>query len=362
LILIRVKPLRNPAPWRQRIGETLKNGSEACNHCDERRGYYASPFVALDISILLIEENDADASVLRDTLVQQGVSSSVMRLTCPSDGKTHLGTAAQSRDAGHPLPSAVILGIGLEARVAFDFIRWIRRHPELNSLVVIALGELGHLREVQDAYASGANAYFVKGPDCGALLRTLQSAFRHEPGGGQIRDTHPAFRDSTDLYQARHAAQNSSMAIPAPLLLVDDDDAHTKQFALGLENLRVHNPLRRVSGADEAIDYLEGAGKFSNREENPFPIILFLDIHLADSHRLLAWLEGHPTARPAGIVALTSSHDMRPVIQAYHLGVHSFLKEPPKLEEFRDALAAVATTELRPENGGYLIYPRRSAA
>jgi response regulator of citrate/malate metabolism len=76
---------------------------------------------------------------------------------------------------------------------------------------------------------------------------------------------------------------------------------------------------------------------------------------------LLAWIEGHPQSRPAGIIALTSSHDMRPVIQAYHLGVHSFLKEPPKLEELRNALTGVPNTELWQEDGGYWIRPREKA-
>jgi hypothetical protein len=66
-------------------------------------------------------------------------------------------------------------------------------------------------------------------------------------------------------------------------------------------------------------------------------------------------MEGHPENRPAAIIALTSSHDMRPVIQAYHLGVHSFLKEPPKLEEMRNALSAIPKTEFCSEDGGYWL-------
>jgi response regulator of citrate/malate metabolism len=89
--------------------------------------------------------------------------------------------------------------------------------------------------------------------------------------------------------------------------------------------------------------------------------VVFLDIRLADSHKLLAWIEGHPASRPAGIIALTSSHDMRPVIQAYHLGVHSFLKEPAKLEELRNALTAIPNIELVQEEGGYWICPRQVA-
>jgi hypothetical protein len=39
------------------------------------------------------------------------------------------------------------------------------------------------------------------------------------------------------------------------------------------------------------------------------------------------------------------------VIQAYHLGVHSFLKEPPKLEELRNALSAIPKTQFCEKEG-----------
>jgi two-component system response regulator len=319
--------------------------------------------VALDNPILLIEENEADARLLGESLSRLGLCANVHRVSCPSDAKTRLQAATMAAGGANALPAAVIVGLGLEARVGFEFVRWVRRHPELTQLVVIALGDRGHLREVQEAYSSGANAYFVKGPDCAALIRTLQSAFKSDAVSPIPRnDTHPAFRNPTDLYAGGRRVEATGMADRAPLLLVDDDDAHTKQFVQSLESLRVRNPLRRVGGADEAIEYLAGTGAFADRSEHPFPIVLFLDIRLADSHKLLAWMEGHPALRPAGIIALTSSHDMRPVIQAYHLGVHSFLKEPPKLEELRNALTAAPNTELIQDESGHWIRLRKPAA
>ena len=317
---------------------------------------YPVSSVSLQNPILLIEENEADARFLSENLSRLGLAATVQRVICPSDAKTSLQLTTLAAGALNPAPAAVIVGLGIEARVGFEFVRWVRRHPELSKLVIIALGEQGQLREVQEAYASGANAYFVKGPDCAALIRTLQSAFgqdlRVTP---QTEATHPAFRNSTDLYATSRRVEGSVMAEKAPLLLVDDDDAHTKQFLQSLETLRVRNALHRVGSAEDAIRYLAAVDEFADREKHPFPIVLFLDIRLPDSHKLLAWMEGHPALRPAGIIALTSSHDMRPVIQAYHLGVHSFLKEPPKMEELRNALTAAPNTELAHDESGHWI-------
>jgi CheY-like chemotaxis protein len=308
--------------------------------------------------IILIEENEADARALQASLVSQGIDHPICRMACPSEAKTYL-EAATDGGGKNQLPAAVILSLGLEARVGFDFVRWVRRQSALNGLIIITLGDLRRLRDVQDAYASGANAFFVKSPDAGALIRTLQSAFGPSPAPQPAASlTHPAFRDSTDLYGSRRSLENTRMGDRSPVLLVDDSEAHTKQFAQSLDVLRIRNGFQRVSSADEAIAYLAGSGIFADRATYGFPIVLFLDIRMADSHKLLAWLEGHPEARPSGIIALTTSHDMRPVIQAYHLGVHSFLKEPIKLEEMRNALQAIPKAELRAEADGNWIRAR----
>lgn len=302
-----------------------------------------------EIEILLVEENPHDAEAAKEGLRQHGIHQRVMVLFSTADAQKYLNEHASE------LPSALIVGLSLEPREGYELIRWIRRDPGRHSLVVIALGSIGRMREVQEAYGAGANAYFIKGSDHAAMARTLNSVLSTSDAASRSvaksADTHPAFRSSPHLYEAGARAENRGMANPAPVLLVDESDAHAKVFAQGLDNLKLRNPLRRVKGIEEAICYLAGKPPFEDREASPFPIALFVEIRLAESHRLLAWLEAHPESRPPGLIALTSSHDMRPVIQAYHLGVHSFLKEPTKLEELRNALSAIPKTQFCEKDG-----------
>jgi AmiR/NasT family two-component response regulator len=145
------------------------------------------------------------------------------------------------------------------------------------------------------------------------------------------------------------------MANPAPLLLADSAERDAQHFAHSLELARLRNALTRVSDVDEAINYLAGIGSFKDRDEYPFPIVLFVKIRVPETHRLLAWLEANPGAKPAGIVALTSSEDSRPVIQAYHLGVQAFLREPVRSDDLRMALEAIPRTRLGTDQTGYWI-------
>jgi DNA-binding NarL/FixJ family response regulator len=298
--------------------------------------------------LLLIEENPHDAAEVMEGLRAHGIQQAVKHLHSVADAQKFFQSNSSC------LPPAAIVSLGMEPRHGYELIRWIRRDPGHHTLVLIALGTLGRMREVQEAYAAGANAYFIKGSDYAAIARTLRSvlaAREAERLSAESLATHPAFRSSPHLYEARGHADNRGMANPAPLLLVEENEGHAKIFAQTIEALKSRNPLRRVKSVDEAISYLAGKAPFEDRAANRFPIALFVDIRLAESHRLLAWLEAHPESKPAGLIALTSSHDMRPVIQAYHLGVHSFLKEPPKLEELRNALSAIPRTQFCEKEG-----------
>lgn len=297
---------------------------------------------------MLVEENVHDAEEALGGLRAHGIQEQVKTLPSIDDAREFFETNPAA------LPTAAIIALGPESHEGYDLIRWIRRDPGRHSLVIIALGTLGRMREVQEAYAAGANAYFIKGSDYAAMARTLRSvlsAREAERVSAENEATHPAFRSSPHLYEPNGHAENSGMANAAPVLLVDENEGHVKIFAQSLDTLKLRNPLRRAHGVDEAIAYLAGKAPFEDRAAHAFPVALFVDIRMPESHRLLAWLEAHPESKPAGLIALTSSHDMRPVIQAYHLGVQSFLKEPPKLEELRNALSAIPRTQLCEKDG-----------
>src|SRR5690349_11934306 len=108
--------------------------------------------------ILLIEENDFDARRFREVLATEGIEFPVRVFSCPSDAKASFIGAPEKK--GNPaLPLAIVVSLGLEPRVGFDFVRWLRGQPEMNEAIVIAVGQSGRMREVQESYAAGVNAY-----------------------------------------------------------------------------------------------------------------------------------------------------------------------------------------------------------
>lgn len=130
----------------------------------------------------------------------------------------------------------------------------------------------------------------------------------------------------------------------ALFLLVDDnrDDALLIQRAF--IKAKVLNALQVVNSGQEAIAYLSGTGKYSNRAEFPLPSLLLLDLNMPgmDGFELLRWLRQQPTLRTLRVVVLTSSDDMRDVNAAYKLGANSFLIKPADLDRFVEISQALS--------------------
>jgi len=126
------------------------------------------------------------------------------------------------------------------------------------------------------------------------------------------------------------------MSEQALFLLVEDNEDHVALVRRAFAKSNVVNPLQVVPSGEEAIAYLEGTGKFSNRAEFPLPSLILLDLKLTgmDGFEVLRWIRQQPTLRTIRVVVLTSSNAIRDVNQAYQLGANSFLVKPVDFEDF----------------------------
>ena len=132
------------------------------------------------------------------------------------------------------------------------------------------------------------------------------------------------------------------MAELAMILLVEDREDDIILIQSALRKGRVKNPIHVVRDGDEALAYLKGEGKFSNRVEFPLPTLVLLDLKLPrlDGFEVLKWIRSRPGLKTMRIIVLTSSEQIRDVNRAYEMGANSFLVKPLDFEQF------VATGEL----------------
>jgi CheY-like chemotaxis protein len=123
----------------------------------------------------------------------------------------------------------------------------------------------------------------------------------------------------------------------AIILLAEDREEDIILVQRAFKQAYINNPLYVVRNGEEAIDYLSGVGKYSNREEYPVPDLLLLDLKMprVDGFEVLQWVRAQPGLSTLRIVVLTMSEDMRDVNRAYRLGANSFLVKPM---EFQDVM------------------------
>src|SRR5579872_4247884 len=101
------------------------------------------------------------------------------------------------------------------------------------------------------------------------------------------------------------------------ILIADDntDDAHHTRLVV--EHARPLYPVNTVSGGEEAIAYLAGEGRFSDRDAFPYPTLLLLDLVMPGTNGfgVLQWLQTRPEHRNLVVIVLSVVRDLREVSQ-----------------------------------------------
>jgi len=122
----------------------------------------------------------------------------------------------------------------------------------------------------------------------------------------------------------------------AVILLAEDREDDILLIRKAFAKAYIHNPVHVVRDGEEAIAYLQGEGKYSNRAEYPLPDLFLLDLKmpLKDGFEVLKWIREQPGLRALRVVVLTSSDHIRDVNVAYQLGANSFLVKPFDFENF----------------------------
>lgn len=125
------------------------------------------------------------------------------------------------------------------------------------------------------------------------------------------------------------------------ILTVEDRADDVLLILHAFEKTGLRNPVQVVRSGEEAVAYLSGEGKYSNRAEYPLPSLVLLDLKLPgmDGFEVLSWIRRQYGISALPVVVLTTSERMRDVNRAYALGANSFFV---KELDFHGAVALAA--------------------
>jgi CheY-like chemotaxis protein len=133
----------------------------------------------------------------------------------------------------------------------------------------------------------------------------------------------------------------SAQTMPNRLILLVDDN-HDDRFLLkrAFTKAGIVNPLREATSGNEAIEYLRGEGKFSDRAAHPMPGIILLDLNMpaVDGFQVLQWIRAKLPVQGMLVIVLSRADEMRLINRAYALGANSFLTKPGSEDELQELI------------------------
>lgn len=116
----------------------------------------------------------------------------------------------------------------------------------------------------------------------------------------------------------------------ATILLVEDETSDAALVRRAFQQTRILNPVVHLRTGDEALGYLAGVGKYSDRIQNPLPALILLDLKLPGMTglQLLQWMRTDRQLRRIPVVVLTQDENPTTISAAYDLGANSYLVKP----------------------------------
>jgi CheY-like chemotaxis protein len=129
----------------------------------------------------------------------------------------------------------------------------------------------------------------------------------------------------------------------AVILVAEDRPDDVLMLKRAFEQAAIETPIYFVNDGEEAIAYLQGSGKFANRDEYPLPDLLVLDLKMPrkNGFEVLEWLRQRPGLGSLRTVVLTTSDRIWDVNRAYELGANSFLVKPLDFTDFKNTIGAI---------------------
>jgi CheY-like chemotaxis protein len=133
---------------------------------------------------------------------------------------------------------------------------------------------------------------------------------------------------------------NDIAPTPRTLLVAEDQPADVMLLRRAFAKSQARMTLRFVADGQEAIDYLSGEHEYADRELNPLPDLMLLDINMPrlDGFEVLVWLRHQPRLRRLPVSIFSSCALANEVNRAYDLGVNCFLVKPQEPDGISDLI------------------------
>ena len=127
------------------------------------------------------------------------------------------------------------------------------------------------------------------------------------------------------------------------ILLAEDEKNDVYLFREAYSRAKLSNPLQVVRDGVEVTEYLSGKGKYADREQYAYPILLLLDWRMPrmDGIETLAWIRKEEGIKNLWVVMLTNENEQRGIDKENTLRANSFFAKPGSREGWGSLIAMI---------------------
>ena len=131
-------------------------------------------------TILLVEDESADATLLLRGFEKAQVMNPVVHLTSGDEALAYLaGVREYANRKKYPLPALILLDLNLPGMTGIQLLQWMRVQGEIRRIPVVVLTGNDNPDTIDAAYDLGANSYLVKPGNSADITRMVQAIQRY---------------------------------------------------------------------------------------------------------------------------------------------------------------------------------------
>ena len=126
--------------------------------------------------IVIIEDSEFDAELLRHALKRVGVSNAIRFFSEGEHAISYLKKGAEDPASGFPIPGIIFIDMKLPGMGGLQILHGLKQIPALAKSLKIVISHLDDTQNIKQAYSAGAQSFLTK-PLSEAELRELIISF-----------------------------------------------------------------------------------------------------------------------------------------------------------------------------------------